>query len=683
MRNRFPILASGCSILFLVFCAVAGGPATTTSVVSPAATAATGTAPSTAPDLHPGLPAIKYVACYQQPLEYLANWKARGCNAAVGPELGKPPRTTGAKWCAEAARLGMGVIGNSSLLKDKFAPPNLVAWICDDEPNETNHIAAQPPSYIAAQATAFRLLNPNVPVIVNLAGDRLTSAGAKDAAVNEAYIAGVDVVFCDWYPVNRQYGRYPLTFKADELNYVKAHGAREVGSLIETDWQWLNGGDPAKGRTPTPDEVEQQVRIAVGAGATWIVYFSTTQSGHWGWPASYDTTPPEVVARITAINAQLNPPATPDIHPGLPPSTGPATLPIPPPSTLPVADNLKPLVPPTTLPSAGIAPGKVVRVFCESNPTPILGPNPDWTGGLNPATGQRDRSIPVTDPDGRPLWIRVNRATQYLADLGCRQAFFVYDGTLNRSSIWSDAQGNLLAANAPGTSPDTVKSMPPTEASVRACARLAQRCNRYGDAGTSFRPMIFDLENARMGYDPAAPLAARRQVLSDWIQTLKWARAQTVNTVPLYAYYAPPFSAAYEGDVEMTADVADLYDQMRRQLSGVVVSCVNGDPETNTDGESWFEHVRHLDTLIERQCPEFRRAKIAIVNPLWHVDNPASELWAPKAARNRQPLPIELWRRQLRYLVDHDWDVLVWVADVNPAEPVREHLEYAASLGRN
>jgi hypothetical protein len=266
------------------------------------------------------------ISCYQQPLENLAVWKARGCNAAIGPELGNPPRTTGAKWCAEAARLGMGVIGNSTLLKDKFVPPNLIAWYVDDEPNEDNHITTTGmPMLVAAQAQAMRALK-NVPVICNFGGDKLTSAGPRDNALYEAYIripGAPDVFGNDWHVINRQAERYPISFQAKANDYLKERGAKVLLQHVETTWQWLNNGDP-KGRQPTADEVEQEVRQAVEHGASYIVYFSTTQSGHWGWPQSYDTTPPDVSTRISALSAWLNPSAPPP-----PPPPPVVTLPFP------------------------------------------------------------------------------------------------------------------------------------------------------------------------------------------------------------------------------------------------------------------------------------------------------------------------------------------------------------------
>jgi hypothetical protein len=125
----------------------------------------------------------------------------------------------------------------------------------------------------------------------------------------------------DWYPINRQFDRYPITHKGKALDYLKARGAKVVGSIVETSWQELNKSSP-KGRCPTPDEYEAEVNEALAHGATWIIHFSTAADGSNGWPGNYDPTPPDVAARITTVCARLNPPpVTP------PPATKPTTAP--------------------------------------------------------------------------------------------------------------------------------------------------------------------------------------------------------------------------------------------------------------------------------------------------------------------------------------------------------------------
>lgn len=260
------------------------------------------------------------VAAYQQPLELLSTWKALGVNAVVGPELGNPERVTSKQWCDETQRLGLSVIGNKFLIRDSYRPPNLIATIVSDEPTSANHNF--PVSQIEAEAAAFRRLAPDVPVICNHAGDKLTSAGARDYGLYEGYVKAVDVSWGDWYPVNREYARYPLDFKRRELEFLKARGAKRIGSVIEASWQKLNRASD-KGREPTPDEFEAQVQIALNAGAEYIVYFTTCDSGAYGWPQSYFPTSPELQARMTLVNARLNPP------PVTQPTTQPTSQPTP------------------------------------------------------------------------------------------------------------------------------------------------------------------------------------------------------------------------------------------------------------------------------------------------------------------------------------------------------------------
>jgi hypothetical protein len=265
------------------------------------------------------------VACYQQPVQNLATWRARGCNAVVGPELGNPPRLTVRQYCDAAAREGLWIIGNRKLLEANYRPANLLASALDDEPDASNHNT--PPALVRAQAEAFRRLAPDVPVWLNLAGDRITSAGAKDAQNYADWIAAADVVSEDWYPINRQFARYPIALKGQALEYLKSKGARALWDVVECNWQKLNKADK-RGRGPTADEIEQQVNLALAKGATGIVYFSTCDSGAYGWPQSYDPTESEQALRITAINARLNPPAA--TQPTTAPSPQPSPAPAPP-----------------------------------------------------------------------------------------------------------------------------------------------------------------------------------------------------------------------------------------------------------------------------------------------------------------------------------------------------------------
>jgi hypothetical protein len=56
------------------------------------------------------------------------------------------------------------------------------------------------------------------------------------------------------------------------------------------------------GRCPTPDEVEEEIDLAVARGARGIIYFP--QKPPPGF--QYDAMPPEIVERIVAVNDRLN-----------------------------------------------------------------------------------------------------------------------------------------------------------------------------------------------------------------------------------------------------------------------------------------------------------------------------------------------------------------------------------------
>jgi hypothetical protein len=239
--------------------------------------------------------------CYQQPISNFSTWKQRGCNYVVGPELGKPPTTTSKDWCKAAADAGLLVVGNSQLLRDKFRPPNLIAWYLDDEPNETNHNT--PIDVIQKQAADFRNLDHTIPVWVNLGGDRLTGPpGAVEEAKLKQIVNTVDLVSFDWYVMNREFARYPEYFNGQCLKYLASLGAARLGAMQECSWLELNNKSP-KGRSPSVEEFERSVMHKVVNGASAITFFTTIQGADW--PADYDKTPADIAACMPILTRKI------------------------------------------------------------------------------------------------------------------------------------------------------------------------------------------------------------------------------------------------------------------------------------------------------------------------------------------------------------------------------------------
>jgi hypothetical protein len=254
------------------------------------------------------VPPAFVIGVFSQPLSSFAKWKARGINTLVLSES-EGGRVKKADWEAAATAAGHYFMDypsdDDAILQNEAKQPLRMAFMQDDEPDLTrtpNTDRTYPDGTTKADILAARYARckaaaPNLPVFVNFAGTAVTPEFYKGEK-HLPYIAAADWLAHDWYVKNRNWQRYPVSLIGKAMDRLALWSNNKPQFVfIECSDQKLT----STGRMPTPDEVEEEVNLAVSKGAKGIVYFpQRPQPGF-----QYDAMPPEIVERVTQINARL------------------------------------------------------------------------------------------------------------------------------------------------------------------------------------------------------------------------------------------------------------------------------------------------------------------------------------------------------------------------------------------
>ncbi len=284
------------------------------------------------------------IAVFSQRISSFATWKARGINCLVShePEGGRVKKSD---WEAAAASAGLYFLDypspDDSDLPNEAKQPFRLAFMQDDEPDLSRYAPNSPgatadgwthPDLLMARYRRCKSAAPNLPVLVNFAGPNVTPI-YYNGAKHLPYIATADWLAHDWYVKNRNFARYPVSFIGDAIDRLKAWSASPAQPAGKPQFAFIECSDQKVsplGRCPTPDEVEEEIMLAVAKGAKGIIYFP--QKPPPGFV--YDAMPPEIVDRITRINADLgkrfNSAAASTTPPPIdPPATNPPSTPPP------------------------------------------------------------------------------------------------------------------------------------------------------------------------------------------------------------------------------------------------------------------------------------------------------------------------------------------------------------------
>jgi len=254
------------------------------------------------------LPPSFVIAVFSQPVSSFPKWKARGINTLVShePEGGKMKKED---WEAAAAAAGFWFMDypsdDDAMLAKEAKQPMRLAFMQDDEPDMTrapNTDRTNPDGWtkgeiLAARYARCKAAAPNIPMFVNFAGTAVTPE-AYPGNKHLPYIAAADWLAHDWYVKNKNWERYPISLIGVAMDRLAAWSkGKPQYVFIECSDQKIS----PLGRCPTPDEVEEEVNLAVAKGAKGIIYFP--QKPPPGF--QYDAMPPEILDRVLKINARL------------------------------------------------------------------------------------------------------------------------------------------------------------------------------------------------------------------------------------------------------------------------------------------------------------------------------------------------------------------------------------------
>ena len=256
------------------------------------------------------------IAVFSQPLSSFAKWKSRGINTLVShePEGGRVKKSD---WEAAATAAGLFFMDypadDDAQLKIEAAQPYRLAFMQDDEPDltrtpntdRTNADGWTKPELCAARYARCKAAAPNLPVLVNFAGTAVTP-DAYPGNKHLPYIAAADWLAHDWYVKNKNWQRYPVDLIGKAMDRLALWSDNKPQfAFIECSDQKIS----PLGRAPTPDEMEQEVNLAVAKGAKGIIYFPQRPPPGF----QYDAMSPDLVDRLISINTRLanNPLPTP------------------------------------------------------------------------------------------------------------------------------------------------------------------------------------------------------------------------------------------------------------------------------------------------------------------------------------------------------------------------------------
>lgn len=230
------------------------------------------------------------VAVWFQPTRNVPMLRALGVDTFIGPEVESPRSLTPEQLAAAQVAWIKAVAdaGAKCILKNPPAqlPGHCVGVMLTDA--EANRNNTGPSDAMKAEAARYRAAYPGVPIFVDLAGDKISSANFDRAWEKQVYVdygAISDVAIVNSYPMNRNANRYPLTWTADVAKKYAAATGDAVWPAVEMNDQRLapptTPGDV--NRAPTPDEIQKQVDACLANNAAGIVWFATCDSGKYGW----------------------------------------------------------------------------------------------------------------------------------------------------------------------------------------------------------------------------------------------------------------------------------------------------------------------------------------------------------------------------------------------------------------
>jgi hypothetical protein len=315
-----------------------------------------------------------------------------------------------------------------------------------------------------------------------------------------------------------------------------------------------------------------------------------------------------------------------------------------------------------------------MRFYYEENLTPILQPNPRW---------KPDGTTPTI-----PQWVRTDDFHDNVVKLGYNQLFMVYDGTLNRALLWDGQSGPPSGVKLDWSNPNLSGnfSHPPTKEAVQACAKLSMTPSTFQGTAKPYCPMIFDIEGGDDVFYNTMYYGGRRGVdqlktsAQNMLNAIRYIREINGNS-PIYWYglVPPPFDFQVNNQ-----DTANIYYQMLDLITPVANELTGADccfyfwnaPAVNPD--YLITQIKQTSGLIRKYYPNLYNNRIATICPAYQI------YWNDQtlAKLNNTPVPWNIWKKFVDFLVDDGWDIHLWAAGLI-YDQYHYHAEYIASKGKN
>jgi hypothetical protein len=274
-----------------------------------------------------------FVGVWSQPRGSFSKWRDRGVNVLVGwePERNSQgaPTVPQADWRAAARALDLPYYDRPTEdVEADGRDPYLVGFLMDDEPDRRILLPAinalktetDPAKRAALQKTiddyvasyraiAQRCRATGKPVFGNFSGPDVTGGFPWYAGQGQKpLLPFVTEMGADWYVVNSDPARYPVTLIGQQLDLLVKWN-REVGEMAKPLWCFIECGYMHKGsgRAPTPAEVDAEVEQAVTRNVKGIVWFPQSFG-----PFRYDALDAAQAQKVAEVSKRL---ATPWVPP--------------------------------------------------------------------------------------------------------------------------------------------------------------------------------------------------------------------------------------------------------------------------------------------------------------------------------------------------------------------------------
>jgi hypothetical protein len=292
-----------------------------------------------------------------------------------------------------------------------------------------------------------------------------------------------------------------------------------------------------------------------------------------------------------------------------------------------------------------------VRVAFEYNVTPIFSPA-------------------APNDKGERAYYRSTEMQEYLLARGFEAAMMVSNGTENRAMTWHDGQN--FRAIEPGQNGYSLNfdlegnfCNPLDPAAARAVAALANDPTHFGAKVNPLLPIFLDVEQSNAYTGPCDTPEQAAALIANWTTRLTTYRTLLGTDFEIYAYYMMGFAG--RPALANRPDLQEADRAMMRLLTGYVAGLYAWEQTAGSPG-SWFKQVDDADARVSEYYPFLKHNRWATINPCYQMLN---------GTRAGEPVSLEFWKSQLRYLADRGWNVFVFCGGTE-LKPVKGHLDAAA-----